>query len=372
MSIIPDFMDVKLKHKLINCQNINSVIHKNTTTHALPSNALIPLQIQQIYGINNIVIPSNKLGLGITVAVIIAYHYQNLQRDLDSFCVKYGLAKTTLNVITMQGATYNSGWAMEECLDVQMIHTIAPYATIYVIEAKSASLDDMISAIQYANNLNINIISMSFGTSEFLTQSSYAKYFNNPNICYVASSGDNNNVEFPSSLQTVLCVGGTTIEYNNDNTIYTSAWSDAGCGISKFVSKPSYQSKIGKTNYRNCCDLSLVANPNSGVSVCYDNKFYEVGGTSISAPLMSGILAIANQLRKNNNKSVLTTSSNQNGNVLKYIYTTLYANSTLYKNNFVDVVIGTDGKYTSVIGYDYPTGIGTPKCDVLCNSLLNA
>lgn len=348
-------------------------VKPNTSTYT-------PQQIRVAYGINNITVPGNLLGSGITVAVIIAYTYPNLQSDFNAYCTHFGLPSQTLNIVTMSGATQNSGWALEECLDVQQVHSVAPYANIMVVEARSASYTDIFAAINYATTHGANIISMSFGSSEFSNELSLSASLNNTGISYVASSGDTAAlIEFPSSSPNVLSVGGTTLNLNISGTrISEATWNSGGCGVSSYVTKPSFQTGIATItgNRRTCCDLSLVANPSTGVYTYYSGVWYSVGGTSVSAPLFSGMLAICNQLRVNASKPMLTTVNGASNNILTYIYKQLYLPSlsggAAYRNNFNDITTGSDGRYRSARGYDYPTGLGSPILNILSNSLLNA
>jgi subtilase family serine protease len=339
-----------------------------------------PQQIRVAYGINNITVPGNLLGSGITVAVIIAYTYPNIQADFNTYCTNFGLPLQTLNIITMSGATQNSGWALEECLDVQQVHSVAPYANIMVVEARSASFTDIFAAITYAATHGANIISMSFGSREFASELSLSASFNNTAISYVASSGDTAAIiEFPSSSPNVLSVGGTTLNLNANGTrISETTWNSGGCGVSAYITKPAFQTGISTItgNKRTSCDISLVANPSTGVYTYYNGFWYSVGGTSASAPLFSGMLAICNQLRVNAGKSMLTTVNGASNNILTYIYKQLYLPSLTggvsYRNNFNDITVGSDGRYRSANGYDYPTGLGSPKMNILATSLLNA
>ena len=364
-------INFNVKHKIIFNPNDATA---NTTPTTEP---LTPSQLVSIYGINKIQVPGNQLGKGMTVAVIIAYTYKNLNVDLKTYCSKYNIPYTPATIYTMPGATSNSGWAVEECLDVQMIKTIAPYANIVVIEARSSSTSDLLAAIQKANNLSVkspsnpnpvNVISMSFGESEFSNEASYESYFQAPNVCYVASSGDTAAiVEFPSCLPTVLCISGTTVSFNNSQTVMTT-WNEAGCGISQYITKPAYQSTVNiSSTKRTCGDISFVANPNSGVYICYGGQFYVVGGTSVSAPVSAGFLAICNQLRVINNNTLLSTVASVNS-LQTMLYKTIYPTPN-YALCFTDITVGSDGNYNALVGYDLPTGLGSPICNVLANSL---
>lgn len=385
LNLIPSFPVINenffLSNNVVYKHNFTKVLHPNSN-NVTPSISAIytPNQIKKAYGLDKIVISGNRPGDGITVAVVIAYSYPNLQRDFNAYCNQFKLPLQTLKIVKMPGVTYDEGWALEECLDVQQVHAIAPYAKIMVVEARSASVQDIFAAINYANKNGANIISMSFGITEFSQEVNYLTYFNNTSICYVASSGDTAaKIEFPSSSPNVLSVGGTTLQLDaSGNRVSEVTWNSGGCGISTYINKPTYQTGISTITgtKRTCCDLSLVANPDTGVYTYFNNTWYAMGGTSLSAPCMAGMLAVCNQLRKINRKSLLTTVANSSNSIMNCIYKELYlpsltGNPTKYIANFNDINNGTDGGFTSNNGYDYPTGLGSPIMNVLATTFLN-
>lgn len=352
-----------------NTKNKNEIVNSKLLKNLLSS--YTPQQLRKAYGLD--LLPSLNIGSDITVAIIIAYSYPNLQNDFNIFCEEYAMPTQTLNIHKMSSSiSYDEGWAFEECLDVQMVHAIAPYAKIMVVEAVSNSFNNLNNAVTWAGNNGANIISMSYGSREFNSQNIYSNIYNNPNICYLASSGDLSAiVEVPSSYQNVMSIGGTSLYLDASGVrIQETTWSNGGCGISLYVNKPSYQSDLSG-NKRYCCDLSLVGNPSTGVLTYFSGNWYIAGGTSVSCPLFAGMLSLINQNRKNNNKPLLTTVDNRTNNILTYLYKTIYKNNTMYAAIFYDILVGTYGKFVAKTGYDNPTGLGTPRINNLIQTLLN-
>jgi kumamolisin len=220
---------------------------------------------------------------------------------------------------------------------------------------------------------------MSWGLNDSIGngQSSLYKYFSNPKICYCAASGDSNTPSFPSTHSNVLSVGGTTLTSISPRTEIT--WTLGGSGYSSQILKPTYQNGVTSItkNFRAIPDVAAIANPSNGVMICYNGVFYVVGGTSAAAPLFSGILSIAIQKRLNAKKlTLLTTVDNPppatSINLQAYLYKSVYNNNyknTLYNSCFNDILTGTDGSFQAVAGYDLATGLGSPNCTNLCNSL---
>ena len=346
----------------------------STITNTVPTGnfAYTPGQISTAYGVNLINTGSALKGAGITVAVIVAYNYTNLQADFNQFCTNNNLPQQTLRIINFGGNIRNNSWALETCLDVQTIHGIAPGAQIMVVQALSNSYTDLSNAIIYASKNGANIISMSFGGNEFQGQLQIDSIFSNTNICYVCSSGDvAATLEYPSASANVLSVGGTSLYLNHDNTrLVETTWNGGGSGPSLYIPKPAYQNSLSG-NKRITPDIASIANI-STAEIIYCSLYggnVAVGGTSLACPTISGILAITNQLRKLNNKPLLTTVASSINNCVQQMLYNIYNNKQIYSSDIYDVTIGTDGKYNATVGYDICTGLGSCIANNLCKSL---
>lgn len=345
----------------IKCKNFN--FPQRISPSTTPSSIFYtPSQILTAYGINLIVPPGNKpRGYGIKIAIISCYHYSNIQSDLNKYCSKYSLQPLTLNIINQAGNLSNNNWALEICLNTQIINTLVPGATVYVIESKSNTFNDIKTAITTAVNLGVNIISMSFGTMEFATQSSLESLFMNSNITFLASSGDNDIVSYPASSGNVLAIGGTKLLLTSSNTRQSETlWGDAGAGTSLYTPRPSYQSEVNSGTKRNIPDLALIADTTTGFNVyCSINGgYFGVGGTSLSCPLMAGYVAILNQYRKSANKPFLNSISTSTNCIQKILYQSIYTNVNL-KPSLYDVTSGTDNDFNPDVGYDIASGLGS-------------
>ena len=308
--------------------------------------------------------PSSTGGAGQVVAIVDAYDNPYAERDLATYRSLFGLAPCTTSngcfrkVNQRGGTTYptaNSGWGSEISLDVQMVSAMCPRCGILLVEADSASVLNLGLAVNEAVALGANVVSNSYGASEYSSETYDAhNYFDHPGVAVVASSGDGGyGVEFPAAAPGVTAVGGTSLtQTTNTGTRNGSetVWSGSGSGCSAYVTKPVWQTQSACTT-RSVADVAAVADPNTGVWV-YDSfgsgGWAVYGGTSAAAPIVGSMYALANNVKGSSQELVAypwgapTTALN-------------------------DVTSGSNGtcsvaaRCTGVVGYDGPTGLGTPN-----------
>ncbi|QMU73756.1 putative Ig domain-containing protein [Streptacidiphilus sp. P02-A3a] len=325
-----------------------------------------PTQLQSAY---NLASAAAADGTGQTVAVVDAFDDPNAASDLAVYRSQYGLpACTTANgcfsKVNEEGATSplpspapsDDDWTGEESLDVDMISAICPNCHIILVEASSESNDDLGAGVNAAVSLGAKFVSNSYGGSEASNDSTYdSEYYDHPGVAVTASSGDSGyGVEYPAASQYVTAVGGTSLSTASNTRGWTeSVWSTsssegAGSGCSADDAKPTWQKDTGCSK-RTVADVSAVADPATGVAV-YDtyngNGGWNVyGGTSVASPLIASVYALAG-----------TPAANTVPASYLYAHT-----SSLY-----DVTSGSTASCspaylcTAEVGYDGPTGLGTP------------
>ncbi|MGP0063865.1 MAG: DUF4082 domain-containing protein [Isosphaeraceae bacterium] len=346
-----------------------------------PSGGYSPAQLQQAYGFNAITFDGTPgTGKGETIAIVDAYDDPNIQSDLNTFDAEFSLPATTVTRVNQTGGTSypasdsTGGWELEESLDVEWAHAMAPGASILLVEANSAGTSDLLAAVKYAA-AHANVVSMSWGGSEFSGETADdSTYFDQPGVAFVASSGDAGApAEWPAASPNVLSVGGTALTLGANNSWSSEVgWSDSGGGPSAYEAQPSYQKGVVKqtSTARATPDVAYDASPSTGVAV-YDSVPYEgttydwleVGGTSMGAPQWSALLAITDQGRALTGQPALDSTSPQQ------VMDILYENP----GDFHDITSGTsDGRphYSAGVGYDYVTGLGSPMANLVANSLV--
>jgi kumamolisin len=255
------------------------------------------------------------------------------------------------------------GAELEESLDIEWAHAMAPNAKLFLVEAPSLNLLQLFEAAQVGAALVAGSgggeVSMSFGTGEFLGETSFDPVFVSPGVVFVASSGDSPGALYPSASPNVVSAGGTTIsrDPNTGTFLLENTWQDVGGGPSQVEPRPPFQNDVAFIvgNARGTPDLSFDANPNTGVWIFgtipplaplsfNGTGWFVVGGTSVSAPSLSGIINSAGSFR----------NSSEAENFMLYHH--------VFGNAFNDITFGDCGLNIgnfALPGYDFCTGLGS-------------
>jgi kumamolisin len=278
------------------------------------------------------------------------------------------------------------GWDLEEALDIEWAHAMAPAAKIILVEACSNSPNDLLYA-EYVAGLKVSAagggeISNSWSEGEFAGEvgsvDDFFYRYNFSHITYFASAGDSGwGAQYPSSSPWVVSAGGTTI--NRDalgNFLSESCWAGSGGGVSAFEmtqSPPDILNGMGPwANFqyefagafpgpRQTPDISFDADPASGVWVFNTDtsgfSWYVVGGTSVGSPALAGIVNASNNRLGQTPPGGGFYHTGENNLIYSQLFT-----KTAYKANFYDVTTGSNGiGHNAGIGYDQCTGVGSPR-----------
>jgi len=242
------------------------------------------------------------------------------------------------------------GWYGEETLDVEAVHGMAPAAQIVYVGAPN-NFQDLDAALNYVVDHHVaSIVTNSYGFPTEILPAGYIKPYESiilqgvvTGVGIYFSSGDNSDeslvvgyttTDWPASSPYVTAVGGTSLAVGASNNYLfetawgttTSSWTGAtwsptapgtwlygsGGGVSRIFTEPFYQVGVvpnsvfasqGRTG-RAVPDISAVGDPNTGYLIGETQTFpngtiayaeYRIGGTSLSSPLVAGIMALADQ-----------------------------------------------------------------------------
>jgi len=313
-----------------------------------------PAQILKAYGV-----PTGG-GAG-TIVIVDAYDDPYALADFNAFAAQYGLPQETstsvtastnkvLQVVYASGRkpSANSGWSQEADLDIEWAHAMAPNAKIVLVEAASNSNTNLYAAEDVAATIaGAHQCSNSWGGGESSGETGTDSHFSHAGVTYLFSSGDTGGLrEYPAASPNVVAVGGTSLKLDaSGNRSSETVWNGTGCGPSVYESRPTYQAGVAGVvgTKRGIADVSAVADPNTGVAVRWNGGWYVFGGTSVACPVIAGI--------------VNTAGTNRGSGVAENTF--IYGG--LGGANFYDVTSGSAGSYAAKAGYDFPTGVGSPK-----------
>jgi subtilase family serine protease len=329
----------------------------------------------------------------------------NIKRDLTAYDTRFGLPPTHLSIVTSLASPAAAPQAdPEEVMDAEMVHVVAPGASIVIVLVRTPA--NAISPLDEALQLGIAhgaVVSLSGAWGEHCFSASEASELHTVlvaaerhHVTVVASSGDlgaasepcpggtftpSNEVNLPASDPLVLAAGGTSLMANRQSGKYLGevAW-DAGVGsgsvhlqreeassggFSHLYARPSYQDGVaGIGAMRGVPDVAADSGTtNLAVVVSYGGHIatQAAGGTSASAPLWAGIIALADQ------------EANRH---LGFVNAGIYdiGRSASYHSAFHDVTSGSNTVtyppqtivgYQASPGWDPVTGWGSPNAQVL-------
>lgn len=382
-----------------------------------------PSQVYQGYGFNRVIFQQGSNyylgnGAGQTIAIVDAFNDAHIATDLAQFDAQLGVAPppsftvlnqtggTSLSGVTSassnRSATY--GWSIEESLDVEWAHTIAPDANIVLFEANSNSNANLYTAVETAAKASTytqyglppaGVVTNSWGGGESAAEIASDPDFTSVGntVTFVFSSGDSHIVEYPSSSPNVLAVGGTQLKlqtsgfgttYNGEGWYDTSVSNAGGGGTSAYETEPSYQLGVETSGKRQTPDVAMNGAGASDVLVLDQNYpysgYYGVYGTSEAAPMTAAELSIVDQ-----GLTLAEGTFTTLGNAQAYVYSmpgvmggaspssgTAYHDITgvftyLHKSGSTTVTT----TYTATPGYDTLTGLGSPIPSVFIPDMIS-
>lgn len=352
--------------------------------------ALCPSMLRTAYGFSKL-FQSGVNGTGQTVVIVDACGYSSISSDLQTFDSQFHLPNPKFNVIDVEGkitnSTCESEWSVETALDVEWAHVVAPGASIDLLLTVNAGAQAMYDAWTYSLDHNLgNQISNSWGGAGCgvkgcnntigegigpctLTNGTQGVHVTRilseaakQNVTILAAAGDygawgidHAEEMVPADCPGVLTIGGTALIVQSDGKYVTEiGWSGSGGGYVTAPKEPSYQKEAKiKDKFGTLAkpDVAADASCSTPVWVYVEGSWDGICGTSVATPLWSGFMADVNQIRADNGFSPA-------GFVNPFLYTVVYTNSTLYKNDFHDIKTGSNG-WTAGKGWDPVTGLGS-------------
>jgi kumamolisin len=384
------------------------------TLHAVPHGVLLPGDVTRAYEIDELH-AAGFHGEGQSIGIVSFDTFND--QDVGEFdrvtetATRGGGDPPDVRRVRLRGAATEPGDGSGEVnLDIDVIRAVAPMAQIINYESPNAAFGPVIRRI--VDDGDVDIVSISWGLcerklsksdqvgddAEFAAAAAVG-------ISIFVASGDHgahdcrfwpvprNNPRFrdldvsltaPGSPAVIL-VGGTYLTVTTDGSYYGEAgWEDAltgwgtGGGLSTLYPRPSWQQGVGVDNQfsngrRQGPDVAGPADSDSGFLVVYtppgDNEYAYVplGGTSAAAPFWAGSMLLARQLAAS--QGVDAPGFGQLGQLGPLLYE-LSAGSEPGAL-FHDVVRGGNLLHNATPGWDYATGLGSPRVGPLARAIVD-
>ncbi|MGH2888476.1 MAG: S53 family peptidase, partial [Solirubrobacteraceae bacterium] len=335
-------------------------------------------QIASAYGLSGYYAAGDQ-GSGVTIAV---YELEPFSAtDLAAYQACYGTS-ANVQVVPIDGGAGNGPGSGEAAMDIEDLIGLAPQATIRVYEAPPTGAGAYDAYSRIVSDDSAQVISTSWGLCEALEGAASAQaestLFEEAAVqgqSLLASAGDQGAddcgdgrqaVDDPASQPWVTAVGATSLQ-GTDNTVWNDALGSTGGGVSRLWSRPSYQAAAAQSQTSVPCgsagnwcrelpDLSLDGDPATGYVVYWNGGWHVVGGSSVSAPTMAALTALADG------------SAACGGHPIGFLNPGLYAAAASpagYAGDFADVTTGVNSfdavpGFTAGPGYDMSSGLGVP------------
>ncbi len=405
-AIVPDALSADVDAVLgLNTEPLIRPAAHPTPVEAGAGNGLLPDTVAAAYEIK----PLHDAGLhgeGMTIAIISFDLFT--PSDVTLFDQTFGIhGAPPVDVVHLQGAAEELGdGSGEVALDIQVIRGIAPQAQIISYEGPNTSDGFAVPISRIVADGRAKIVSISWGLCENQSsvqamraeQNEFAAAFA-AGLSVFTSAGDDAafdcrrvnvssnpferdlspGVDWPSGSPNVISVGGTFLSLREDGSYVDEAgWeeplggSGGGGGVSSFNPRPDWQVGAGVDNsssngMRQVPDVAGPADPSSGFVVTYTDPDQglvsgEVGGTSAAAPFWAASMLLTQQLAQNEGVAGLGPL----GPVLYQVSAEQPVGAV-----FHDVIRGGNLLYSAGPGWDYSTGLGTPRVAPLARAIVD-
>ena len=314
-----------------------------------------PNEFTSIYGGSG-----QTTGAGVTVGIITQGSLTNVRNDLNSFTAQNGLATVLTQTVQTGATSTDTSGDGEWDLDSQDIVGMAGGSVGKLIFYNIPTLanTNLTADINTAVSRNeAKIINVSLGECETSAQGDGSAAAQDQSFAtavaqgqtFSISTGDSGADEcgnggttpsWPAASQFVIAVAGTTLNASTTTWSSETVWAGSGGSQSTFEPKPSWQT-LWTGPRRGVADVAFDGNPSSGARVIVRGATQQIGGTSLSAPLFSGLWA-----------RVIAAKGTAIGFAGPLIY-------QLPTSSFHDVTSGNNAGSTAAVGYDLASGRGS-------------
>jgi kumamolisin len=316
--------------------------------------------------------------------------------DVRRFDDLAGVSAAAVERIKVNGGVAAPGDGQDEVnLDIDVLQAVAPKARILDYEAPNKSNAIASTVDRIVSDGRAQIVSISWGSCEAdRSPAALARMASSlaaaaaAGISVFVASGDHGaydcidsdrtdlriSVDSPADDVNAIGVGGTYVSMLDDGTwIDEVAWEEPltgwapGGGVSTAYERPSWQVGAGVDNKRSngkrqVPDVAAAADPDSGFLTVSGGQAGPGGGTSAAAPFWAGFAVLVRQL-----------AQTEGVNGLGPLGKTLYEVAATQPPGavFHDVTRGGNLYDDAGSGWDYATGLGTPRGTPLARAIVD-
>jgi subtilase family serine protease len=238
-----------------------------------------------------------------------------------------------------------------------MVSAACPRCHILVVEGNDSSFGALAAAEDTAARLGAAVISNSYGIPESGFPLTFSRSYDHPGHTIVVSSGDTGftAAQFPADQDSVTAVGGTQLVRTKSargwaEKVWNEGGGAGGSGCSSYVPKPAWQHDP-HCDMRTIADVAAVAS-NLAVYDPHEGGWLTVGGTSAAAPIIAGVYGLA--------ANATTIKPGYIYRHARSLFDITRGNNDLF-HQAGGGACGHDYLCQARLGYDAPTGVGTPN-----------
>jgi len=359
---------------VVGLQNVHQghTFARRLLPNAAHTNAIVghdPVEFSSIYSGTGV-----ATAAGVTVGIFTNGDVSPSIADLTAFTTSNSLAAVSTQVVSTNGGGTSTAGQVEWDIDSQDIVGMGggQVGQLIFYTAPTLSNSDMLANFETIVSANAaKIINVSIGGCEADAEADGTAAASDQIFAvgdaqgqtFSISTGDSGADEctnggitpsWPADSPYVIAVAGTTLDASTgSNASWNSevVWGGSGGSPSTFEPKPYWQYLLVPGDTRGVADVAFDADPNSGTVINIDGGTGQFGGTSLAAPIFSGLWA-----------RVLATKGTGFGFAGPLIY-------ALPQSDFHDITVGNNDGENAGVGYDFASGRGSIVLNTAINHL---
>jgi pseudomonalisin len=375
------YIPAALKDSVLSVIGLQTVHQAHSFVQGVQSGAIIgpanvtghiPTEFSSIYGGTGV-----ATAAGVTVGIITEGDLTQTIADLNTFTATNGLPTVVTQTVDTGGTSGDTNNVIEWNLDSQTVVGMGGGQVGKIIFYNIPSLLNTALVADFNTVMTANaakIINVSLGECETSANSDGSAAATDQIFQAAVAQGQTFSIatgdrgadecqpfpgltpSWPASSPYAVAVAGTTLNATTTTWSGEVVWNNlssqngaTGGSPSTFEPKPSWQNALVPGTKRGVADVAFDASPFSAAVIIYYGDSVHVGGTSLSAPIFSGLWA-----------RVIAVKGTAVGFAAPLLY-------QLPATDFHDVTVGNNNGETAKVGYDFASGRGS----VILNRAIN-